>query len=79
MTTLRPPHLSKEKWVLEPEQRQPKPTDHEQRSCRSSEYYKRNGSLDYLVAHEFEFEIVSVNGLRLLNAQHSLRNTESLC
>ena len=76
-------------WLrLEPEQRQPKPTDHEQRSCRSSEYYKRNGSLDYLGAHwltlavsrcEFEFEIVSVNGLRLLNAQHSLRNTESLC
>ncbi len=39
-------------WLrLEPEQRQPKPTDHEQRSCRSGECYKGNGSFDYGRAH----------------------------
>src|SRR6266404_4554227 len=36
---------------LVPEQRQPHPTDHEQRSCRSGECYKGNGSFDYIRAH----------------------------
>jgi hypothetical protein len=36
---------------LVPEQRQPNPTDHEQRSCRSGECYKGNGSFDYIRAH----------------------------
>jgi hypothetical protein len=36
---------------LEPEQRQPDPTDHKQRSCRSGECYKGNGSFDYIRAH----------------------------
>jgi hypothetical protein len=34
---------------LEPEQRQPDPTDHKQRSCRSGECYNGNGSFDYYV------------------------------
>jgi hypothetical protein len=37
-------------WVqLEPEQRQPDPTDHKQRSCRGGECYKGEGSFDYYV------------------------------
>ena len=36
---------------LVPEQRQPNPTDQEQRSCRSGECYKGNGSFDYIRAH----------------------------
>jgi hypothetical protein len=36
---------------LVPEQRQPNPTDQEQRSCRSGECYEGNGSFDYIRAH----------------------------